>query len=104
MATLSPIQKSQLLAQVQRQGENIDVKQIVSFINKYDNLKKEECAPPILTPELYEILLDQFHDPVEMAEWTKLKTMPHSSIPELQTLEYKIVDYISRYQMAEESP
>jgi hypothetical protein len=103
MATLSPIQKSQLLAQVQRQGENIDVKQIVSLINKYDNLKKEEFAPPILTPELYQILLDQFHDPVEMAEWTKLKTMPHSSIPELQTLEYKIVDYISRYQMAEES-
>ena len=103
MATLSPIQKSQLLAQVQRQGENIDVKQIVSFINKYDNLKKEEFAPPILTPELYEILLDQFHDPVEMAEWTKLKTMPHSSISELQTLEHKIVDYISRYQMAEES-
>ena len=103
MATLSPIQKSQLLTQVQRQGGNIDVKQIVSLINKYENLKKEEFAPPILTPELYEILLDQFHDPVEMAEWTKLKTMPQSTIPELQALEHKLIDYISRYQMAEES-
>lgn len=102
MSTLSSVQKDQLLSQVKRQVAKLDINQVVSLINKYDNLKKEEFES-ILSPEQYAQLLELFHDPEELRAWNELQTMSCSSIPEMQSTERKINDYIARYQMEEES-
>ncbi len=104
MATLSPNDKKQLIAQVKQKGSQVDVKaQIVPLVNRFDNLKKEDFAPPVLTEEQYQELIEQFHDPVEMAEWKKIQSMPLNSKAELHAAESKVEDYISNYQMVEES-
>ena len=47
MERLSDIQKRHLLVQVQRQCLTINLFDIVSLIDKYENLKIEDFAPPV---------------------------------------------------------
>lgn len=103
MDILAPGQLNQLIKQVQQQGVNIDVNQVVSLIKKYKNLKKEDFAPPVLEQEIYDKLLDLFRDPREKQAWDELNDAPQNTQEELKALLSKIDDYISRYQMAEDS-
>lgn len=58
MERLSDIQKRQLLEQVQQHCSTISLFDIVSLIDKYENLEIEDFAPPVLTEELYRKLLE----------------------------------------------
>lgn len=103
MPTLAPDHKKSLISQVQRQGENIDIHQVMSLVQKYDNVRKEDFAPPVMKAEIYNCFLDLFHDPREMQAWDDLKSAPQASESDLKNLQRKIEDYISKYQMAEDS-
>lgn len=74
MERLSDIQKRKLLEQVQQHCSTINLCDIVSLINKYENLEVEDFAPPVLTEELYQQLLDLFSESNENEEWSKLKS------------------------------
>ena len=97
MERLSDIQKRHLLVQVQRQCLTINLFDIVSLIDKYENLKIEDFAPPVLTEDLYQQLLDLFIDSNENNEWFRLTNMPRNNKEDLISLLHETTTYLSRY-------
>ncbi len=97
MERLSDIQKRHLLVQVQRQCLTINLFDIVSLIDKYENLKIEDFAPPVLTEDLYLQLLDLFIDSNENNEWFRLTNMPRNNKEDLISLLHETTTYLSRY-------
>ena len=97
MKRLSDIQKRHLLEQVQQQCLTINLHDIITLIDKYENLEIEDFAPPVLTEELYQQLLDLFVDSNENKEWTKLTGMPRNNKEDLISLLQRTHTYLSRY-------
>lgn len=97
MERLSDIEKRQLLEQVHQRCWTINLFDIVSLIDKYENLEFEDFAPPVLTENIYQQLLDLFVDSNENNEWLKLTRMPRNNKEDIISLLQETYTYLSRF-------
>ena len=97
MELLNSLQKERLLRQVQQHSFSIRIEDVARLIMKYENLKVEDFAPPVLPSELYDRLINMFTDHREEEAWKRLLRRPKRNEEELKALIQETESYISCY-------
>ena len=91
-------QKAQLLAAIERNPGQFTVKALEDFLAKYDNLSIDDYRGRVSDDKL-SIIENKMAAVLAEQAWSNIKSMPASSVDQIQTVIDKISDYMSMYPM-----